>query len=342
MSLIPLEYLLLFGVPENKVESLDGRTRVCEAFPDRAEARAHFETWASQLKRWQGERQHRFELSCEGCRVELLLPLNWAVHSNSQQLVYRPEVWPECPPGAGYGVERFRLETNVRRELGHRHHGGTELMLPGGMVRPFLYCFAPERERAALIGQAYHEGVPDLIIEVLTPTNRRELRGDKLRFYREVGVPEVWVVDPGARCVEVFRLLAGLYALEGRFEEGQEFVSQGQSVVPSRLFQDAVHPTSPDLWPRDPAPVGLQDFLTGATPRGSYEFYHGRARRMLAWESEEETEPHMAAVHKEMAAWSGPFRLSREGSVLTLEVKVDVEVHRRFLGYWHFRGNWKD
>jgi hypothetical protein len=49
-----LEYLLLFGVPHNKWEMLDGRVRWAFPFLDRDVAQAHFAAWAETLKRWRG------------------------------------------------------------------------------------------------------------------------------------------------------------------------------------------------------------------------------------------------------------------------------------------------
>ena len=49
-----LEYMLLFGPPENKLELLDGKTPCSFPFADRGSADAHFALWASTLARWQG------------------------------------------------------------------------------------------------------------------------------------------------------------------------------------------------------------------------------------------------------------------------------------------------
>src|SRR4051812_39697286 len=51
-----LEYLLLFGLPNNKLELLDGITPLKFPFPDRASAEAHFDRWIAQLVRWRGVR----------------------------------------------------------------------------------------------------------------------------------------------------------------------------------------------------------------------------------------------------------------------------------------------
>jgi Uma2 family endonuclease len=55
-------------------------------------------------------------------------------------------------------------------------------------------------------------GVPDLLIEVLSPGSVRRDRGLKLRLYAETGVPEYWIVAPTERHVD-FLVNRG-----GRFE----------------------------------------------------------------------------------------------------------------------------
>jgi Uma2 family endonuclease len=44
-----------------------------------------------------------------------------------------------------------------------------------------------------------------LAVEVLSSSTRRADRGDKRRVYQEEGVPEYWIVDLEARCVERWR-----------------------------------------------------------------------------------------------------------------------------------------
>src|SRR5688500_12534494 len=52
-----LEYLLLFGLPENKTEVLDGRMRTVWPFLNLLEAERAFESWCAQLERWRGTRR---------------------------------------------------------------------------------------------------------------------------------------------------------------------------------------------------------------------------------------------------------------------------------------------
>ncbi|MCS6830535.1 MAG: Uma2 family endonuclease [bacterium] len=50
------------------------------------------------------------------------------------------------------------------------------------------------------------EVVPDLVIEVLSPSERRQTVEEKIEDYRRIGVREFWLVSPEAETVEVLRL----------------------------------------------------------------------------------------------------------------------------------------
>jgi Uma2 family endonuclease len=45
------------------------------------------------------------------------------------------------------------------------------------------------------------QGIPDLIIEILSPSNSDHDRQLKLRLYEQAGVPEYWIVDPDEKAV---------------------------------------------------------------------------------------------------------------------------------------------
>jgi Uma2 family endonuclease len=49
---------------------------------------------------------------------------------------------------------------------------------------------------------------PDLVVEVLSPSDTRRLVDSKLKDYRKIGVRECWLVSSEARTVEVLRLSA--------------------------------------------------------------------------------------------------------------------------------------
>ena len=65
-------------------------------------------------------------------------------------------------------------------------------------------------ELATLVEQdGYIHSAPQLLVEVLSPSNNRREREEKLGDYAALGVPEVWVVSPEARTVEVLYLENG-------------------------------------------------------------------------------------------------------------------------------------
>jgi Uma2 family endonuclease len=67
----------------------------------------------------------------------------------------------------------------------------------------------------------YIHSAPELVVEVLSPANTRAEREDKLKDYESLGVPEVWVVSPEARSVEVLSLKDGRLSTIALLREGQ-------------------------------------------------------------------------------------------------------------------------
>lgn len=51
------------------------------------------------------------------------------------------------------------------------------------------------------------EGVPDLIVEVLSPSTAKKDKGVKKRLYERAGVKEYWIVDPFNHTIEVYSCL---------------------------------------------------------------------------------------------------------------------------------------
>jgi len=50
------------------------------------------------------------------------------------------------------------------------------------------------------------ERIPQLIVDVLSPSTRRHDRGVKMKRYAVLSVPHYWILDPEGKWVESFRL----------------------------------------------------------------------------------------------------------------------------------------
>lgn len=71
--------------------------------------------------------------------------------------------------------------------------------------------------RAEIRGLQFLEIPPDLVAEVLSPSNSRRDIEDKLGDYRRIGVLECWLVRPEAETIEVLRLSAEQATTEAVF-----------------------------------------------------------------------------------------------------------------------------
>src|ERR1035441_6604102 len=85
----------------------------------------------------------------------------------------------------------------------------------------------------------YVHSAPQLVVEVLSPGNTRRERERKLADYASLGVPEMWVVSPEARKVEV------LYLENGLLRSAQALT---QGVLEPRQFP-GVQVQIAEIWP---------------------------------------------------------------------------------------------
>lgn len=58
------------------------------------------------------------------------------------------------------------------------------------------------RPRVAIVQERRVDGVPDILVEVVSPETSRRDRGEKLLLYAACGVPEYWIVEPDTEAIE--------------------------------------------------------------------------------------------------------------------------------------------
>ncbi|MEO6194789.1 MAG: Uma2 family endonuclease [Thermoanaerobaculia bacterium] len=97
----------------------------------------------------------------------------------------------------------FGVETGLGFVLG----APFDILLPEGIaspVQPDLAFFL--RGNQPRSGDKNFRGVPDLVVEVESPSTRKRDRTIKLEAYRDAGAPEYWRAEPRSRVVRVLAL----------------------------------------------------------------------------------------------------------------------------------------
>lgn len=108
------------------------------------------------------------------------------------------------------------------------------------VVQPDLLMV--HRSRLHIITKRGIEGVPDLVVETLSPGSRKRDRIIKSNLYARHGVPEYWVIDIDSRTLEQYRLTDGpQYELINLFE-GDDLVYSDRlpcvSFTVSEIFRE--------------------------------------------------------------------------------------------------------
>lgn len=86
-------------------------------------------------------------------------------------------------------------------------------------------CFI-SKARRSLMEEPVIQGPPDLIIEVISESNRTHDTVVKFRDYERYGVQEYWLVDPREEHIRTFALEGGKYVLLGIAGRGDHVVSR--------------------------------------------------------------------------------------------------------------------
>ncbi len=82
-------------------------------------------------------------------------------------------------------------------------------------------------------------GVPDLVVEIISPSSTKTDRGAKFKLYERMNVPEYWIVDIKNESIEVYQQQVSGYELVSfAVEKGavESSVLTGLSVEVSTLF----------------------------------------------------------------------------------------------------------
>lgn len=352
--MIDLEHLILFGLPENKLEWYDSRAHCRLPFASRDVAEAAFTRCAASLARWQGlngplqiaRRNGRWRAAAGGIKLELCariieasIPIYPEAILEFQERFWQPSLWrrdgADPRGGSGYwqwaearmNIPIYLMELTDRRRRGWSS-GRVDVLLPGlGAVQPDAFYYAPELE-GCLVDGMYFTGAPDLIIEILTMANAAWSRGARKDLYARAGVPHFWVALPEIGGLETWTLQGDHYELADIFHVGQQFHHplfpdneiDVQMMLRSRWAQDYPEGDDDEKEPWRKAaqdrPIPLQNLLLAGHPDRRYELLDGRVPCVVAFGSEAAAEQRFREWATEIARWD-PSGVSLEDGVRT-------------------------
>lgn len=97
--------------------------------------------------------------------------------------------------------------------------------------------FFVRKERLHIVKDQVEEG-PDVVVEILSPSNCRKAVVEKLADYARIGVQECWMVSTETRTLELWRNQKGRFRPAATFRPGQKVRSQvfPAFVLPAKIF----------------------------------------------------------------------------------------------------------
>ncbi len=111
----------------------------------------------------------------------------------------------------------FQIRAQIQ-EKGLVYSAPTDLQLSEvDILQPDLMVIAPHRRH--IITPTKIKGVPDLVVEVLSPSTEAMDRGLKKERYARGGVPEYWIADLEEHVIEQYVLEGREYHLVGKHED---------------------------------------------------------------------------------------------------------------------------
>ncbi len=109
---------------------------------------------------------------------------------------------------------QYQLMTQIEmKQRGQIFNAPTDVELAKhDIVQPDLIVVM--NERISIINPKKIDGVPSLVIEILSESNPKHDQVLKLEMYQRTGVPEYWIVDPDRETVHQYVLVDGFYDLQ--------------------------------------------------------------------------------------------------------------------------------
>jgi len=109
--------------------------------------------------------------------------------------------------------------------VGRLYHAPLDIVFsPYDVVEPDLLFITNEHEK--IITTKNIQGAPDLLVEILSESNRKYDEVTKRALYERTGVGEYWIIDPARDTVRVFRRnVAGRYEIAANLSRDETLTS---------------------------------------------------------------------------------------------------------------------
>lgn len=131
--------------------------------------------------------------------------------------VMHGEKYPYAMPPPNIEHQRIVLALTLAltQQLGNKHWGEV-FVSPVGVELPSGHSVIPDLVLLANANMKLAQkngivGVPDVLIEVLSPGNAYNDTKVKFKLYEQAGVPEYFIVDPADKEVTAYALVNGQY-----------------------------------------------------------------------------------------------------------------------------------
>lgn len=96
------------------------------------------------------------------------------------------------------------LKTEAKKKGGMVFYAPMDLYIDKKNVfQPDLIYISKENNK--IISKRGIEGTPDLVIEIISPSNIFSDRNRKKKVYQQIGVKEYWIVDPANKTLEIYK-----------------------------------------------------------------------------------------------------------------------------------------
>jgi Uma2 family endonuclease len=150
-------------------------------------------------------------------------------HKYSGYEMFCGDIFPVSMPPVRHQSVSLKIASALLKHI-ETNKLGTVLQAPCSVIFSPLTVIQPDvlfvkSERIGMIGKTSLRGIPDLIIEILSPRSRNIDLAVKKRIYSQFEVPEYWTMDPDSNTAVTMVWSELGYVSVGRYGKSSTFSS---------------------------------------------------------------------------------------------------------------------